>query len=170
MPKIIENLRSDILAEAKKQVSEHGYKNTTIRSVAAGCNIAVGTVYNYFKSKEMLIASFMLDDWQECMKSIDAQPRDNRPAFLTFIYISLRKFAEKHDYLFSDSEATKVYSLVFYQRHKLLRSQLAELILPICMGDDRVFLAEYISEAMLTWTMAGIDFNRIYSMLPQQIK
>ena len=50
MPKIIENLRSQRLSEAKKQISERGYKNTTIRSVASGCGVAVGTVYNYFKS------------------------------------------------------------------------------------------------------------------------
>ena len=170
MPKIIENLHRDILAKTKKQVAERGYKNTTIRSVAAECGIAVGTVYNYFRSKEILIASFMLEDWKECIKSIEAQPRENRRAFLAFIYISLRKFAENHNYLFSDPEATKVYSLVFPEWHKLLRNQLAELILPICMGDDQIFLAEYIAEALLTWTMAGVNFDQIYSMLPQQIK
>ena len=33
----------------------------TVRSVAAGCGVAVGTVYNYFSSKDMLIAAFMLE-------------------------------------------------------------------------------------------------------------
>lgn len=170
MPKIIKNLREDILAETKKQVIERGYKNTTIRSVATECNIAVGTVYNYFKSKEILIASFVLDDWKECLRSIEAQPKDNRRAFLAYIYISLRKFSEKHKYLFADEDAAKVYSLVFSEWHKLLRNQLADLILPICMGEDQDFLAEYIAEAMLVWTMAGTTFDQLYSMLPQQIK
>ncbi len=170
MPKIIKNLREDILAETKKQVIERGYKNTTIRSVATECNIAVGTVYNYFKSKEILIASFVLDDWKECLRSIEAQPKDNRRAFLAYIYISLRKFSEKHKYLFADKDAAKVYSLVFSEWHKLLRNQLADLILPICMGEDQDFLAVYIAEAMLVWTMAGTNFDQLYSMLPQQIK
>ena len=56
MPKIIENVREQLLAEAKKQVFEHGYADTTIRSVARACGLGVGTVYNYFSSKEMLIA------------------------------------------------------------------------------------------------------------------
>ena len=46
MPKIIENVREQLLAVAKKQIGERGYANTTIRSVAGECGLAVGTVYN----------------------------------------------------------------------------------------------------------------------------
>ena len=60
MPKIIENLRDQLLQEARKQIAERGYTGTTIRSVAGACGVGVGTVYNYFSSKEMLIASFMM--------------------------------------------------------------------------------------------------------------
>ena len=56
MPKIIENLREQLLSEAKKQVKERGYAATTVRSVAKACGLGTGTVYNYFKSKDMLIA------------------------------------------------------------------------------------------------------------------
>ena len=38
-------------------------KPATASSVANGCGIGVGTVYNYFSSKDMLIASFMAEDW-----------------------------------------------------------------------------------------------------------
>ena len=65
MPKIIENVRELLLDTAKKQIEERGYANTTIRSVAGECGLAVGTVYNYFKSKDMLIATFLLEDWKE---------------------------------------------------------------------------------------------------------
>ena len=50
MPKIIANVREQIIEVAKRQIEELGYENTTIRSVAKGCGIAVGTVYNYFSS------------------------------------------------------------------------------------------------------------------------
>ena len=43
MPKIIENLRASLLCEAKRQINELGYGQTTIRSVASGCGVAVGT-------------------------------------------------------------------------------------------------------------------------------
>ena len=62
MPKIIENIKEQIIEEAKRQLFENGYAKTTIRSVAKACGIGVGTIYNYFPSKEMLISAFMLDD------------------------------------------------------------------------------------------------------------
>ena len=71
MPKIIENLREKLLEEAKCQVMEQGYAAMTIRSVASACGVGVGTVYNYFSSKDMLVASFLLEDWLECLAGIE---------------------------------------------------------------------------------------------------
>lgn len=167
MPKIIENVREQLLAEAKKQIAEQGYRNTTIRSVAGGCGIAVGTVYNYFKSKDMLIASFILEDWLICVRRIDARPKENPREYLEFIHNSLKEFAEKHVALFADREAAKVFYTAFSERHRQLRAQLAELILPVAKES---FTAEYVAEAMLTWTMAGKSFDEIYQLLPERIK
>jgi AcrR family transcriptional regulator len=169
MPKIIENVRYQLMAEAKKQIAELGYKNTTIRSVATGCNIAVGTVYNYFKSKDVLIASFILQDWLEVVNSISAYPKESRKDYIEYIHTSLIKFETNYTGLFSDKDAQTVFNLAFSERHKQLRNQLATLILPICRGDD-MFLAEYVAEALLTWTMAGKSFKSIYALLPEQIK
>lgn len=167
MPKIIENLREQILNEAKKQLSEQGYEKTTIRSVAQECGIAVGTVYNYFKSKDILIASLILEDWNDCIQSIATYPKEDRRAFLEHIHISLSAFEKKHDKLFKDKEATKTYNTVFFERHRLLRSQLSQLIKPLT---DDAFLSEYVAEALLCWTTEGKCFEEIYPLLPEQIK
>lgn len=167
MPKIIENIRDQLMLEAKRQIAEQGYKCTTIRSVASGCGVAVGTVYNYFSSKDMLIASFILQDWVDCVRSISAQPKEDPRRYLEFIHISLQKFAENHRALFADKEAAKAFNAAFSERHRQLRSQLAELIIPIAKES---FTAEYIAEALLTWTMAGKSFDEIYALLPDRIK
>ena len=60
MPKIIENLKERLLTEAKVQIDRDGYESVTIRSIAKGCGVGVGTVYNYFPSKEALIANLLL--------------------------------------------------------------------------------------------------------------
>ena len=70
MPKIIANVKDQIICEAKRQIDRYGYESTTIRSVASECGIAVGTVYNYFKSKDMLVASFILQDWMSAVDSL----------------------------------------------------------------------------------------------------
>ena len=70
MPKIIENLPQRLQEEARRQIEQAGFAAMTIRSVAKGCGVGVGTVYNYYPSKEALVASFMLSDWNACVASI----------------------------------------------------------------------------------------------------
>lgn len=44
-----------IIAEGEKLFCEKGFENTTIRDIAAHVGIAVGTMFNYFSSKEALV-------------------------------------------------------------------------------------------------------------------
>ena len=60
MPKIIPGLRERLIKEAEQQLVTGGYTALTIRSVAKACHVAVGTVYNYFPSKEEFVASALL--------------------------------------------------------------------------------------------------------------
>ena len=166
MPKIIENVREQLLKEAKKQLSELGYAKTTIRSVARECDLAIGTVYNYFKSKDALIASFMSEEWLLCLKENEKLKSNEPYDILKQLYNALRSFEEKYKSLFSDTDAIKVFSTAFFDKHKLLRDQLAALILPICKGSkDPEFLALFIAEALLSWTGAGRSFEQIYGII-----
>ena len=170
MPKIIENVREQLLAVAKRQIEERGYANTTIRSVAGECGLAVGTVYNYFRSKDMLIATFVVEDWQSILAEIrEVNTSDVREIFRT-IYDELNLFADRHKALFSDPDAAKVFSAVFSERHKMLRSQIAELILPLCTAEDAEFTAEFAAESLLSWTVGGNGFERICPILLKIIK
>lgn len=173
MPKIISNVREQLLDEAKKQIAERGYGKTTIRSVASACNLGVGTVYNYFKSKDMLVATFMAEDWQACIAHIKNQSSEHPEVVLQSIYNALVDFASRYQSLFCDSDAEKVFVTVFSERHKQLRDQLVELIIPICKQStvpDKRFLAEYIAESLLTWTVAGVSFDKQYAIVCKIIK
>lgn len=173
MPKIIENVREQLLNETKKQIAEKGYAKTTVRSVAEACGLGVGTVYNYFPSKDMLIATFMAEDWQhslEHMKQCDFADAKNA---LQNIFEALTDFSKKHHKLFSDPDAAKVFATVFAERHKQLRHQLTELILPLCektSTQNKVFLSEYIAEALLTWTVAGKGFDEQFEIISKLLK
>ena len=170
MPKIIENVKEQLLAVAKRQISERGYAGTTIRSVAGECGLAVGTVYNYFKSKDMLIASFMLEDWVALVGGLAARPTDDQRELLSAIYDALRCFMDSHSVLFADAAARGAFMNELPTRHKQLRGQLAELVLPVCGGaENREFLAEFIAESLLTWTTGGKDFEEIYSVIKKII-
>ncbi len=165
MPKIIENLRAQLLAEARRQIAAQGYGGTTIRSVATACGVGVGTVYNYFPSKEMLIAAFMYEDWQTHLDAMAALPVNQPEALLRGIYDSLCDYALRHRDLFSDTAAVKSISLGFAPRHRLLREQLAAFVLPICQGDNPAFTAAFAAEALISWAMEGTPFDTLYPLI-----
>ena len=91
MPKIIPNIREQLLREAKRQLMEQGYGKTTIRSVANACNLGTGTVYNYFKSKDMLVATFMAEDWKACLAHAKNQTSNNPEIVLKSIFFQSRE-------------------------------------------------------------------------------
>ncbi len=172
MPKVIENLRARLLDEAKRQVSELGYGKTTVKSVASALGVGVGTVYNYFPSKDMLVASFMFEDWQAVLDSMSRLPTNDPERLICGIYTLLKDFAEKNQKLFSDSEAAKVIAMSLNSRHKLLRAQIAEFILPICKGEsfcDPIFASEFIAEALISWSMENADLNAVYGVIENML-
>ena len=172
MPKIIVNIRERLLEEAKRQVRELGYSSMTIRSVATACGVGTGTVYNYFESKDKLIASFMMDDWIVCVEtiSVGVAEAENVKDALYCMYQELLTYKEKYKLLFKDENAEANNMTSFAKRHHLLRKQLAEPMKKWTQRQDRVdkeFLAEFVAESMLNLTMIGKDFELISSVILQ---
>lgn len=168
MPRIIENLREQLLSEAKRQIAECGYHGVTMRSVAGACGVGVGTVYNYFDSKEVLVASVVLRDWKKYLDIMSALPTGEPRALLFGIYRALSDFAEANRALFSDAEARRLSSVGFAARHKMLIEQIASFVMPIS-GSDK-FLASFIAEALISHSSDGDEFDKLYEILEKIIK
>lgn len=175
MPKIIVNLRKKLLEEAKRQVFENGYASLTIRSVASACNVGVGTVYNYFKSKEMLVASFMLDDWQICLNHIHASCHEESELedALQCIDVELSFFKEKYQSLFKDENASKSYEGGSGLRHNLLRDQIAKPLEKVCLkyiNENVEFIALFLAENLLKWSLSEYPFEIYKDLLIKIVK
>lgn len=168
MPKIIENLESKLIEEAKRQIEESGYSAMTIRSVAKRCGVGVGTVYNYYPSKDDLLASFMLRDWQQCVAAIKAVSdySESVSPVLRCIYDQLRAYAQRHQAIFRDEAAASAFAGSFSRYHAMLRDQLSQPLRKFCESD---FSSEFIAEALLSWTMAGKDFDEIFGIIQRII-
>ena len=173
MPKIIENLRQQLLLEAKRQIREYGYAKTTVRSVAKACGVGVGTVYNYFESKDLLIANFMFEEWKEYLSEMAKLPTDKPEILMRGIYNALTDFARENEMLFSDSDVGKIIVSGADSRHKMLRAQISAFLLPMCREADVYspdFSADFIAEALIKWSMEGVSFDALYPMLEKIIK
>ena len=166
IPKIIENVRELLINEAKKQIEDNGYDSVTIRSIAKGCGLGLGTFYNYFKSKDMLIATFLLEDWQKRIERIQGASESGYSSaeMVRLMYEELREFIENNTSLFSSNGAIKAFYGSVGQKHKLLRSQISEPLCKVCAAEgyeNAEFLSEFVSEAVLTWTVAKKDYSDI---------
>ena len=164
MPKIIENLRARLMEEAKRQIAESGYAYMTMRSVAKGCGVGIGTVYNYFPSKDALLAAYLLEDWNGCICVIRESGAAEASALpvMQCIHTQLLGFIRRHYRIVQDTRGATAASVSSVQFHRLLRSQLAEPLRKFCADD---FLAKFLAEAMLDWTVAGKEFEEIYGIL-----
>lgn len=164
MPKIIENLQQRLMDEARKQMETSGYSAMTVRSVAKACGVGVGTVYNYFPSKDALLASYMLSDWNVCIATIHAvsETSTTPESVVRCIYDQLLSYAGRHRNLFQDASAAATFAGSFSHYHGLLRSQLAAPLQKFC---ENTFTSEFIAESLLTWSMAGKSFDEIYGMI-----
>ena len=164
MPKIIENLKDRLMSEVDRQLRESGYESVTIRSIAKACGVGVGTVYNYFPSKESLIAAHLLEDWRLCLESIQAtaEHSDDPQPVMRCIYDQLVGFAGRHEAVFRAEAAVPGFAASLGRYHSMLRSQLSEPLRRLCSSD---FAAELVAENLLTWSMAGKTFDEIYETM-----
>ena len=80
MPKIIQNLPEKLIEETRRQVMEVGYTALNMREIARNCGVGIGTVYNYFPSKDALIAQFLLQDWKVSLERIHLSVRESSDA------------------------------------------------------------------------------------------
>jgi len=132
MPKIIAHLRETLLSEAGRILTEDGYSRLTIRGVAEACHIGTGTVYRYFPSKEMLVASVILADWQEVLRQMETL--SDAPDFFSALGALVRlldDFRARYSHVFDESRDS-VTAPAFSDRHVFLRGQIAEILGRLC--------------------------------------
>ena len=171
MPKIIDDLRETFILEARRMLQEDGGRALTIRNVARTCHVAVGTVYNYFRSKDELMACVMLEDWQRAigqMQAASAAAPDVMTG-LKAVYDALDAFQRLYREAWQFYAASGHAAANTSQRHGLLIGQLVAVLSPLLTRLGVTWtdcLPAFLAETLLAAATRGEGgFDRITPIL-----
>lgn len=81
MEKDKDEVRQRILAAAKELFVQQGYKKTTIRQIVEKSGVLTGSIYYFFKNKEDIFQSLVMELLRQCTDLIAAHFRQESPAF-----------------------------------------------------------------------------------------
>ena len=153
MPKRIENLQENILESARTLLLSQGYEALTMRAVAARCGIAVGTLYNYYASKELLAGSVMLEDWRAALAAMEhaCTAAAHLRGGMRALYEGVQTFSARYRGVWESYTFRAGQQSAFLERHRLLVRQMAGCLAPLLtrLGGQppqefEVFLAENV--------------------------
>lgn len=91
--------REKILKASREIFSLQGYENTTIEQIAENGGIGLGTVYNYFKSKEELFVLSMADDIAEATEINVDESNFNESNVVEIVTETILKQIRKANYI-----------------------------------------------------------------------
>lgn len=125
--KINDTLYKTMLSTGKEMLLGGSYKDLTIRHIAEICDVSVGTVYNCFSSKEMLVATIMFKDWNELREKAERDVAVAKSCADGFeaVFNAVRCFVEIYQGVF---EASGVVLSMHTEQHEKLIGQLGTLI------------------------------------------
>lgn len=131
MPKIIEQLYDKIIEVTKEELEVVGYDNLKLRNIANKCDIAVGTIYNYFKSKEYLVAIILSAEWNTSIEELKNAFSNSciLKDVIKLIYLTVEKFYFKYKKVFDTyTRSDESFSDNYKSYHVVLRKQITDLI------------------------------------------
>jgi AcrR family transcriptional regulator len=142
--------RAALLAAAREVFSEHGYPGTGVRDIVRRTDLASGTFYNYFESKDAIFAAVL----EQVGGEARARVRDARLAAApdSFAEAGFRAFfafiaAEPDTFAFLDRNAAAVLPAALSELREDLEGRLAD-------GVD----LEYTAHAMVAM---GLEIGRV---------
>ena len=175
MPKALPGVRSIILEVARKQLCEGGYNAMTLRSVSAECNIAIGTIYHYFASKDELLLALIDGQWlsmlsglsEKCLRVASAREA------IQYTYDALSEFFGCLYRVLKDVPATS-YDVFSPRKHReRIREQLTKLLQPTLDQYSRTknpFLSVFICDAVIFESENKRPFADFYSVISPLFK
>ncbi len=107
--------RSLILDAALRTFAKRGYSETKVAEIAAEAEVAEGTLYNYFQSKEELLLALFDEKWNVIINDIKKKinrlddPNDKLKAIFTSIVSMFRKNRHLAELFMIDMKQSNIF-------------------------------------------------------------
>lgn len=166
MPKIIPNLSENILKECRNILLDPNRADLAIRDVAAACNVAVGTVYNYYPSKEYMMAAVMLADWKTKLEDI-CRGTENAGSLMEgirVIYDGLTDYVELYRIVWQKNIASPGSQEQISLRHEKLLEDINTLLMPLLVRFNKTsegIIPTLLSVIMIERAQTDTTFEEI---------
>lgn len=158
MPKIIENLKETIILESRKLLTDKGYENFNVREIAKKCNIALGTFYNYFSTKDELILEIVREDWRGISDLVERLKKTEEPfkEKIRKIYLALELFISSYISIFVEMSVSNKHNPghMSHDTFHLLYGKLSELI-------DIERTKDHIHSPLLSYKLAQLIMSNL---------
>jgi AcrR family transcriptional regulator len=180
LPKTLINIKEDILMVARELLFEEGYEKLNIRSIAAKCGIASGTLYNYYKSKQEIVGEILKNEWAMMLRRVDQGAKSDSSLMYKFemIFTELRDLLNNVHGIWFDTSNLNMNKdeLSSMKCHKkVLLKSLSEKIFYIIKDSgenkDYEFLADVICRLLILYAYEGeVEFKKLYGAIEAMLR
>lgn len=132
-------VRDKIVASATKLFAKQGYFCTSVNQIAKNAEIAVGTIYVYFDSKDEILIDLFLDYFKKLMEEIKNMFEKSNKEPLEKLLDALRYMVNKFS---EDIDMAKVFLVELRQSNKALN-----FIAPKIQKDYEELIKNLLDEA-----------------------
>ncbi len=105
------NIRESLIESAQKLIAEKGYHKTRVEDITRSSGVAKGTFYNYFSSKEDLVATFlreMMERYIEILNAIVDEEISFREKLKKLMGIELTMISQKPGFFMTIMELKRL--------------------------------------------------------------
>lgn len=162
--------REDILSVSKEMVADEGIQAINMRNVARQCGVAVGSVYNYFPSKNDLMIATIDAIWREIIQRIsECHASSGFLENVENLFYSVKSGGEKYPFFFSVHSMSVAKSGKDKGRETMnqyFTSIKADLLFSL-QADERVDM-KFFSEKCTQSDFVEFVFSNLISLLIQE--
>ena len=171
--------RDRIVSAALELLEEGEYETIHVRDVAQRADVALGTMYHYFSSKEHLYAAVMLEWASSFRRAIARRPLNGQTTQerLTDLFGRVIRAFEQHPQFLrleivlensTDSHAREMFAV--FSDHNLATFATALDTLPVTEAREITGIAAIVMGSMLhAWALGRVDIARVYHSVFQTI-